>query len=351
MSQDVGERGQLPRVSVLMPVRNEATYIARSLGAVLAQDYPWERVEVLVADGMSTDGTRELIKEIQAGRPNVTLLDNPGLIAPTALNVATMAATGDILVRVDGHCEIAPDYISTCVRHLLEDGVDGVGGSVVTVGESQAARAIALAMSSRFGVGDSAFRTATGTTMLVDTIPFPAYTRRVVEEAGPYDEVMVRNQDDEYNYRIRELGGRLLLAADVQSRYHSRATLASLWRQYFGYGFWKARVLRKHPHQMKPRQFVPGLLVFCLVAGLVLSPFSRSARRLFWATAAAYGCASVLASLNIAARSDWWHLPRLPLAFGALHLSYGAGFLLGNWRVMREGRTVFSKHEKEPGSL
>ena len=335
-----------PFVSVLMPVRNEAAYISRSLGAVLAQDYPRERVEVIVADGMSTDGTREIIEEIQASHPDVRLLDNPGLIAPTALNLATAAARGEILVRVDGHCEIAADYVSNCVRHLLEDGVDGVGGSVETIGENEAAEAIAVAMSSIFGVGGSAFRTAQGKTMLVDTIPFPAYTRQVVEKAGPYDETMVRDQDDEYNYRIRKLGGRLLLAADVRSRYYSRAGLSSLWRQYFQYGYWKARVLWKHPRQMSVRQFVPGLFVACLIGLALLAPVSRSARRFLWAMLLAYGAASAVASVEAASRTDWRHLPRLPVAFGALHLSYGSGFLLGNWRVLAQ-RARTSGHNEE----
>ncbi len=349
MSQAAVDRTHLPRVSVMMPVRNEAAYVARSLGAVLAQDYPSDLVEVLVADGMSTDGTREIVEGMLASHPNVRLLDNPGLIAPTALNLATKAASGDILVRVDGHCEIATDYVSNCVRHLLEDGVEGVGGSVETIGEDGASEAIAIAMSSRFGVGGSAFRTATGKTMLVDTIPFAAYTREVVERAGPYDETLVRNQDDEYNYRIRKLGGRLLLAADVRSRYYSRATLRSLWRQYFGYGFWKVRVLQKHPRQMSARQFVPGLFVACLLVGVVLSPFSRSMRRMLCAALLAYGCASGIAAVSVAARTDWRHLRTLSLAFAALHLSYGTGFLWGNWRVLMESakRTDREANESE----
>lgn len=330
------DQTRLPRVSVLMPVRNEAAYVARSLGAVLEQDYPSDRLQVLVADGMSTDGTREIVEEIAARQPTVCLLDNPGLIASTALNLATKAASGDVLVRVDGHCQIASDYISNCVRHLVKDGVDGVGGSVDTIGENRSAEVIAIAMSSRFGVGGSAFRTTSGKTMLADTIPFPAYTREIVETVGPYDESLVRNQDDEYNYRIRKHGGRLLLAADVRSRYYSRASIASLWRQYFGYGFWKARVLHKHPRQMSVRQFVPGLFVACLIVGAVLSPFSKSARRMLWTTLVAYGGASGVASVSAAARTEWQNLPKLLLAFGALHFSYGTGFLWGNWRVLLE---------------
>ena len=328
--------GELPFVSVLMPVRNEAAYIRRSLEAVLAQKYPADLMEIIVADGMSTDGTREIIREIQADHPTVTLLDNPRMIVATGLNLATAIALGKILVRVDGHCEIAPDYVINCVRHLLEDGVDGVGGSVETVGENETARAIAAAMSSTFGVGGSAFRTTTDKTMFADTIPFPAYTRAIVEAAGAYDETLVRDQDDEYNYRIRKLGGRLLLAADVGSRYYSRADLPSLWRQYFGYGFWKARVLMKHPRQMKARQFVPVGLVACLALGIVFSPFSRHARRLLVATIASYATASTAASWHVAAQTDRRHLTKLPVAFAAMHLSYGAGFLAGLARVATE---------------
>jgi succinoglycan biosynthesis protein ExoA len=325
-----------PMVSVLMPVRNEAAFISRSMEAVFAQDYPPERMEIIVSDGMSSDGTRDLVAGFQQTHPNVRLIDNPGLIAPTALNRATEAAIGDILVRVDGHCEIAPDYVSNCVRHLLEDGVDGVGGSVETIAETESAQAIAIAMSSKFGVGDSSFRTVTGKTMLADTVPFPAYTRHIVELAGPYDERMVRNQDDEYNYRIRKMGGRLLLAEDVRSRYYSRASLRSLWRQYYGYGYWKTEVLRKHPRQMSPRHFVPGLFVGSLILGFALAPFSKRARSFLLVLLGMYAAGSLAASVKEAHRADVGQLLRLPPAFAALHLGYGLGFLVGGWRVASE---------------
>lgn len=325
---------ELPFVSVIMPVRNETAYIQRSLAAVLAQDYPADLLEVIVADGMSIDGTREMVQVIQIEHPNVRLIDNPKLIAPTALNLATAAARGEIIVRVDGHCEIAPDYVTNCVRHLLDNEAEGVGGSVQTVGETDTARAIAAAMSSTFGVGGSAFRTTHGRTMLVNTIPFPAYTRQIVEAAGQYDETLVRDQDDEYNYRIRKLGGRLLLAADVNSRYYSRAGIASLWRQYFGYGFWKARVLWRHPRQMRARQFVPAAFVACLSLGVIFFPFSRLVRRLLLITLLAYGSASGLASARVATQTYRRHLLKLPAAFAAMHLSYGTGFLLGNGAIV-----------------
>ena len=243
-----------PFISVLMPVRNEGAFMSRSLKAVLAQDYPQDRMEILVIDGMSTDSTRATIAAFQADDQRIKLLDNPGRIVPTGLNAAHRVATGEIIVRVDGHCEIAPDYVCRCVDHLQHEPVDAVGGPLETVGETLVASAVAAAMSSPFGVGGSAFRTVKEKSMLTDTVAFPAYKRSVVERAGFFDEELVRNQDDEYNYRLRKLGAKILLASDVHCRYYSRSSLRSLGRQYLQYGYWKVRVLQKHPGQMQPRQ-------------------------------------------------------------------------------------------------
>ncbi len=321
----------LPFVSIIMPVRNEATFIARSLGAVLAQDYPADRLEVLIADGMSTDDTRVIIRQLAAQHPQVPVrvIDNPGKIVPTGFNAALAQARGDVIVRIDGHCEIAPDYVSRCVIHLLEDGVDGVGGPIRTVGVTPLSATIALAMSSSFGVGNSAFRTVKDKAMFVDTIAFPAYTRVTVEKAGLLDEELVRNQDDEYNYRLRKLGAWLLLAPDVKATYYSRNSLRSLWRQYYQYGFYKVRVLQKHPHQMRLRQFVPPAFVATVLGGALLSPFSRIVRRLWGLTVSAYVVANLFASWRIARKTGYEHLWRLPVVFFILHFSYGLGFLRG----------------------
>ena len=192
-------------------------------------------MEILVADGMSTDSTRAIISANAEMHSNyrMCILDNPGKIVPIGLNIAMRQASGEIIVRVDGHCEIATDYVRRCVIHIQNSGVDGVGGAITTVGETYLAEAIAVAMSFPFGVGDSAFRTLSGKTLLVDSVPFPAYTRAIIERAGLYDEELVRNQDDEYNYRLRKIGAKLLLAADVHSTYYSRSNLRSLWKQFY----------------------------------------------------------------------------------------------------------------------
>jgi glycosyltransferase involved in cell wall biosynthesis len=325
-----------PFVSVVMPVRNEADFIARSLGCVTAQDYPRERFEVIVADGMSTDATREIVRSLANGAPPVRLVDNPRQIAPTGLNAAIAQARGEIIVRVDGHCEIAPDYLRNCVRHLQNGAVDGVGGPLETVGATPPARAIAAAMSSPFGVGGSAFRTVKGKTMLTDTIAFPAYTRAIVERAGTFDEELVRNQDDEYNYRLRKLGAKLLLAADVRARYYSRSTLGSLFRQYFQYGFWKVRVLQKHPRQMRWRQFVPPLFVVSLLGAALFTLVTQTGwlALLFLLVSylAAVGVATAWTARECGWRCAWW----LPPAFAALHVGYGLGFLLGLIKFWRD---------------
>jgi glycosyltransferase involved in cell wall biosynthesis len=336
-----------PFVSVIMPVRNEAAFIERSVGSVLAQDYPQASMEILIADGGSTDATREVIEGLKHSHPDIsiTLLDNPGKIVATGLNTALGPAKGEVIVRVDGHCEIAPDYVRCCVDHLLNDGVDAVGGPVETIGESYVARVIAAAMSSRFGVGGSAFRIADRRTQFTDTVAFPAYRRSVIDRAGPFDEELVRNQDDEYNYRLRKLGVKILLASDVRSRYYGRATLTRLGSQYFQYGYWKVRVMQKHPRQMRLRQFAPPLFVATLLALIILLPIFPFTRYLAALIAGAYAAAAIGASILSLRKNRWQLLPLLPIAFAILHLAYGSGFLIGLakfWNRWREPQRLSS---------
>jgi len=317
-------------VTVIMPVRNEGTFVARSLGAVLEQDYPADLMQVLVADGMSQDETRSIVEELARAHPAhaVEIVDNPGGIVPTGFNAALSRARGQIIVRVDGHTVIAEDYVSACVRALAETGADTVGGRMDAQGFGRTGEAIALATSSPFGVGDSHFHYASGQ-QWVDTVYLGAWRREVFARVGAFDPEMVRNQDDEFNYRLRAAGGRILLTDRIRSRYYSRATMRTLFRQYRQYGFWKVRVLQKHPKQMSLRQFVPPVFAAAVAGGAVLAPTSGLVRRVWAATLAAYGIAAVSASVTVARRSGWRHLPLLPVAFAAMHLGYGGGFLAG----------------------
>lgn len=316
-----------------MPIRNEAAFIARSLGAVLEQDYPADRMQVLVADGMSDDATRSIVEDLARAHPGhtVEIVDNPGGIVPTGFNAALARSRGDVVVRVDGHTIVAEDYVSACVTALGRSGADAVGGGMDAQGQGRIGAVIALATSSPFGVGDAQFHYASGEHW-VDTVYLGAWRRDVFDRIGAFDPEMVRNQDDEFSYRLRAAGGRILLSDRIRSRYYSRASLRTLFRQYRQYGFWKVRVLQKHPRQMSLRQFVPPVFAAAVVGGAVLAPRSRGVRRLWSATLGAYGLAALTASVAVARRSGWRHLPLLPAAFAAMHLGYGGGFLAGLFR-------------------
>ena len=251
-----------PVVTVIMPIRNEANFIARNLGSVVAQNYPSNRMEILVVDGQSEDGTREILGELVRQHPNhkIRVLNNPKLIFSTGFNIGLLQARGEVVIILGGHTEIASDYVRRCVGYLsCRQDIDCVGGFMETVADTYSGQVIALAMSSSFGVGGVAFRTRPSRSMEVDTVAFGAYRRAVFDKCGIMDEEMVRNQDDEFNYRVREKGGRILLVPDIHVRYYSRSSARFLWGQYFQYGYWKVRVMQKHPRQMQLRQFVPPI--------------------------------------------------------------------------------------------
>lgn len=316
-------------ISLILPIRNEENFISRNIDSILAQDYPQDQIEILIVDGMSTDKTREIVRTYQQTHTNIYLIDNPGKIVPIGMNLALRRVKGDIVIRIDGHCVIASDYVYNCVHHLQQDGVDGVGGPMRSIGEDLVSEVTALAMSSKFGVGNSSFRTEAGVTKLADTVPFPAYTRAIIEKVGLYDEELVRNQDDEYNYRIREAGGKILLADDVKSEYYSRGSLRKLWKQYFQYGFWKVRVLQKHPRQMSLRQFVPLAFVIALTLTFVLCVVVSWGWLTLSILLAVYLLANLAASIITASGQGFTKVLLLPLAFAIIHLSYGLGFLVG----------------------
>lgn len=328
----------LPFVTVLMPIRNECDFIERSLRSVLAQDYPSNRMEVIVIDGMSNDATKETIAEVirrqesklqEMPLAKITILENPSKTVPTAMNLGLARACGTVMIRVDGHCEILPDYVSRCVEALSETDADCVGGPILTRGDSLTARAIATAQSSSFGVGAALFRTGTKVSREVDTLAFGAYRRAVFESVGLFDEELIRNQDDEFNYRLRSQGGRILLSPRIRSLYYSRATIQSLCRQYYQYGLWKVRVVQKHPTQVRIRHFFPALLVTTLFSGAPIGLFSTTVFKLWLLSVAGYSLANAGASLWSSRSAGWATLPLLPIAFASLHLSYGLGFIWG----------------------
>lgn len=322
-----------------MPVCDEVAFIERSVGSVLAQDYDRQRMEILVVDGMSTDGTREIVDQTierekpsqgkNGASPSLTLLDNPSRIVPPALNIGLRHARGEIIIRVDGHCEVPPDYVRRCVETLNRVDADCVGGKIITIGKTRTAKAIALAQSSRFGVGAASFRSGIDSPRYVDTLAFGAYRREVFQRIGAFDEELVRNQDDEFNFRLIHRGGKIWLDPSILSIYYSRASLRRLWTQYFQYGLWKVRVMQKHTRQMSLRHFVPPTAVAGLFLGALLGVLSPPIFYLWLALLSLYALASIGASIGASCRGGWAYVGLLPVAFITLHLSYGVGFLVG----------------------
>ena len=315
-----------PLVSVVMAVRNEARHIARALEAVRAQDWPRERLEIIVADGMSDDGTADQLDRIAARDPRVRRIANPDRYVAAGLNRALAEARGDVIVRVDGHCRVPASYVRAGVDALREGRAECAGGPVRALGETPMARAIAIAMSTPFGVGGASFRWARETRE-VDHIPFGVWRRELFEVIGSFDETLVRNQDDELSDRLRRAGGRILLLSGQVVDYWSRATLGGLARQYFGYGYWKVRVIRRRGGwPSSPRHLVPAAFLLALALG---SAAGLASRNVAWAAAvpALYALflfvATTAAYANRRESSALW----LPLVLPVMHVAYGAGFL------------------------
>jgi glycosyltransferase involved in cell wall biosynthesis len=313
----VSRRPVPPLVSIVIPCRNEEPYIARCLNSVLASDYPRERLEILVADGRSTDGTLPLLVRYAALHPTIVLLDNPRGITPAGLNVAVRAAAGDIVIRMDTHLIYPPDYISRLVAGLQETGADNVGGVIVTVpaDDSPTAQAIAVGLSHRFGVGNP--------------VAFGCYRREIFDRIGMFDEELIGNQDDEFNFRLITRGGRALLLPDVLCRYFARRSFRQLAGMFHQYGYFKPLVARKVGRVMTARQLIPAALVGCLSSSAALALWIPAARYLFALVAGSYALLVVLFAAGAGRSHGLRCAAALTLVFPVLHFSYGSGFLRG----------------------
>jgi glycosyltransferase involved in cell wall biosynthesis len=321
----------LPFVSIVIPCRNEARWIARCLESVLRNDYSTDRLEVLVVDGMSDDDTRAVVERFLANHPCVRLLENPKRITPAALNIGITAARGDVIMRMDAHYEYGTDYISRLINWLQQSGADNVGGLLVMgpAADSAVARAIALGVVHPFGIGNAYYRIGATEPRLVDTVPFGCYRREVFDRIGLFDEDLVRNQDLEFNRRLTKSGGRILLVPDVVIQGHARDCLRKLWRMYYQYGYFNPLVIHKLGGHMTMRQGVTPLFVATLATLTVLAPWFWPARWLLAATLLAYGAPVVACSAAAAVRHGLRCGLALAAVFPTIHLSHGIGFLKG----------------------
>ncbi len=319
-----------PFVSITIPCRNEARYIAGCLDSILAGDYPGDRLEILVADGLSNDGTREILSRYAGEHRCIIVVDNPRLSTPAALNTAIRAASGSVVIRMDAHVVYPKEYVSRLVAALEETGADNVGGVLETApaDNTPAARAIAMGLSHPFGVGNSYFRTGTRVRREVDTVPFGCYRRETFDRIGLFDEELIRNQDDELNFRLIGAGGRVLLVPEVTCRYFARSSFRHVARMYYQYGYFKPLVARKVGRVMTVRQLVPSMLIVALLGSAILSPWIPGAGLALAAIAAAYA-AFVVGCSAAAAGADLRLWLALAAVFPILHFSYGSGFIRG----------------------
>lgn len=331
---------EFPFISVVIPERNEEGWIAACLDSILEQTYPRERFEVIVVDGESDDGTLGVLATYGE---KIRVLSNPGRIVPTAMNIGIRASQGEIIARVDAHTTLEAGYLAAGVETLRRTRADNVGGPMISTGGGRQGDAIAAAMASPFGIG-AQFHFATDERE-VDTVYMGMYPRAVFERIGLFDEELVRNQDDELNYRLRKAGGRVFLTPRMRSRYQNRQSIRALARQFFQYGEWKVRVLQKHPMQMSWRHFVPPALVLALVVFGLLSPWLTAASLLLALVIGLYLSGLVAATASAAAGRDPETALLVAAAFATMHLSWGAGFLAG---ISRFGKRWFAEESGPP---
>ena len=303
------------------------------LQAIRGQSYPTSRMEVVIADGGSTDGTVALIRRFAGDHPElkIRVVDNPRRVIPAALNAAIDQATGEIILRLDAHSKPAADYVERCLGALDHTNAANVGGvwEIRPSDDHWIARGIAAAAAHPIGAGDARYRVR-GQAGPVETVPFGAFRRGWLERVGHFSEDLLSNEDYEYNWRIRRLGGIIWFDPTIRSVYYARRTLAELARQYARYGFWKARMLIQFPQSLRWRQAVPPLFVLSSVGLLAAAPFAGLAGTALGVEWGAYMLLLLLAGLGSAVRGrDPALFFSFPLGAGTMHLSWGAAFWIG----------------------
>jgi len=353
---------EFPPVSVVMPVRNEERHLAESVRHVLGQEYPGE-FELVLAVGPSADRTEELARELAAAHPQVTVVANPSGKIPAALNVAVRAARHAVIARVDGHAMLPPGYLTTAVTALIETGAADVGGVMAAEGVTAFQRAVAWGMTSKAGVGSAAFHTGGGAGP-ADSVYLGVYRREAIEQAGGYDEEMLRAEDWDLNYRIRAGGGQIWFTPELHVTYRPRASVRTLGSQYFHYGRWRRVVIREHPETASFRYLAPpaaaGLVALGLAAGVAgLAAIAAGAPAgVCWLAAGLVLPVTYLAGVTAVGTVLARRMPagvriRVPLVLGVMHMCWGTGFLTSPRTLHRAGEAdtrVRSEEKKAEGA-
>jgi succinoglycan biosynthesis protein ExoA len=324
-----------PKVSIIVPCYNEQSTIRLLLQALHEQTYPRAEMEVIVADGLSTDGTQDAIAAFQKDSPDlmVRIVENTNRSIPSALNRAIEAGRGEIILRLDAHSKPYPDYVANCVSAHIEGRGANVGGvwEIHPGADTWIAKSIAVAAAHPLGVGDALYR-HTKHAAEVDTVPFGSFRRALLEQVGFFDESLLTNEDYEFNARVRKFGGKIWLDPSIRSIYFARSTFLELIQQYWRYGFWKWRMLRRYPDTLRWRQALPPLFVLSLVGLILLSVFVSFARILLAAELLLYFSIMLLAGLRAAIQHKKAYLILgLPLGIFVMHIAWGSGFF---WSIL-----------------
>lgn len=322
----------IPHVTIIIPCRNEGEHVSACLDKVLGFNSHKDALEVLVVDGMSTDSTRSIIKRYSLANPFIRLLDNPAKIVPTAMNIGIRAAKGEFIVRLDAHSEYPCSYVKDCLALMEKTGAANAGGRFVTVpnGDGPWAVPVAEVTAHRFGVGTGAFRIGTKPGF-VDTVPFGTFRRELFDKVGLFDERLTRNQDNEFNDRLRKSGYKVAFDPNIKITYKNQATLKGLVRQGFYTGMWNVYTLVLHPYTFKWRRFVPGAFVAYLLStpfAFMFSPYGKP----YLSPGLLYVCINM--AISLARRHSLTIKARIAVTFFSYHLAYGLGTLLGVFNII-----------------
>ncbi len=337
------------RVSIIIPCCNEFTYIAACLDSILEQDFDPSGFEVILVDGMSSDGTRDIIQSYASKHPQIRLLDNQHRTVPYALNLGIRHGSGRYIIRMDVHCSYPANYISQLLYWYEKLDADNVGAVLSTEpgNNSTEAGAIAQACSHWFGVGNSLFRTGVKEPQSVDTVPFGCYSKTLFDQIGLFDTDLTRNQDDEFNGRLLRNGGKIYLIPDIVVTYFARTNFESLWRMYYQYGLFKPMVAMKLGSPVTVRQLAPLALVTGLMGSLALIPFHAAFLLLFALLLAIYVSVNVMISCKLSAATNKGPRGRycraLFRSFVYMHFAYGFGYLIGLFKLIGPNRKTTTK--------
>ena len=316
-----------PFVTIILPVKNERQYITSALNSIFNQNYPKNKIELLIADGCSEDGTTEIIKNFQKNHFNIQLIENFGEIVSEGFNLALSQSIGEYILRIDGHSELPPNYLKNCIELMIKGKTDIVGGCIETLSSGVVGRANSVTQASFFGVGGVKFRNSQQSKAgFVDTLAFGLHKRELFAELGGYDEEMIYNQDDEFNFRVTQAGKKIWMNPILKTKYIARSNYKKLFKQYFNYGLYKVRGFQKRGRIFSIRHLIPSLFLGGLLSSFLIG-YLYNYFFPFNILLGTYIITNIIYS--IVKSTSYLMIPFIFISFCVLHISYGTGFIWG----------------------